>query len=219
MRSILKTAFLLSALLFANCISAQTAVVQDSATNRNTALRMINELRKGFLVVKLKFNERSIEAYRNSGKKKIAERLEAEQRKLNLEILQGFRKMFSFCPVYFIKASDCTRFAKGEKVMFLDDSLRPSPAISAPDSFFVFAEFGTLMENERIDENSYKGVKTTKEGSTPVSYTAIFMTDREHRQLREPFPFKVIIRFNMLDKGIERLNKHLENFDYKFGEE
>lgn len=203
----------------ASCISAQVRAVQDSATNRNTALKLINDLRKGFLVVKLKFNERSIEAYRNSGKKKIAERLEAEQRKLNLEILQAFRKMFDFCPVYFIRASDCTRFANGEKIIFLDDSLKPSANIIPPDSFYVFAEFGTLLENERTDLNSFKGVKTTQEGSTPVSYTAIFMTDKNHRQLREPFPFKVIVRFNMLDKAVERLSRHLDNFDYKFGDE
>ena len=64
-------------------VSAQTV-----STNRVVASQQIKALKDGALIVRLKTNERSIEAYRKSGRKELAEKLVEDNQKQNQKLRQ-----------------------------------------------------------------------------------------------------------------------------------
>lgn len=182
--------FLLVIALMINVVaSAQKsiAVVRDTTTNRKLAERQIIALRGGTLVVRLKTNDRSINAYRDAGQTKLANKLEGEQRERNLHLMRAFLSQFDFCDVLFIKATDTKLLQAGKKV-FLNGKLEIDSNIKLNKSNYLFAEYGDLKANERVNEYKYD-VKHTKESNTPTASSALIIMDTNTAQLQEPFPF------------------------------
>src|SRR6266852_1453519 len=62
----------------------------DSLSAFHGAIVHLKNLRSGTLVVRLKTNEKSIKAYRESGRNEIADRIVEDRRKQNQKIVSAF---------------------------------------------------------------------------------------------------------------------------------
>lgn len=181
-------------------------------TNRDVAIQQITALREGALVVRLKTNDKSVEAYRRNGQNEIAERIIADRKAQNRKIAEAFRKEFDFCKVYFIYASSTTDLLEGKQGIFLNDTLALDASIQLTDSFFLIAEYGAVTANMRGDEYHYKNINKTEATSNATTSSAVFLSDTNLVQLKEPFPFYQIVLLENYTKAIERLNNALHRF-------
>jgi hypothetical protein len=163
-------------------------------------------------VVRLKTNDKSVEAYRRNGQNDVANRIIADRKVQNQKIADAFRKEFDFCKVYFIYASHTGDLLEGKKGIFLNDTLALDAGIELTDSFFLIAEYGTVTANMRADEYHYKNVNKTEASSTTSTSSALFISDTALTQLKEPFPFYQIVLLENYTKAVERLNSALHRF-------
>ncbi|MCS6819033.1 MAG: hypothetical protein RMJ53_07620 [Chitinophagales bacterium] len=187
-------------------------VEQQISQDKAEANNLIKKLRDGgALIVRLKSRTKAVNAYRQAGKLEVAERILQDDAKLNKKIVDAFADGFRFCPVYFMYSNQTMQLLKGEKVIFLNHKLVPDSTIQFNHSFYLFVDFGTAVVNESAGDYNYSA-DYTKEGTTPGSSESYVILDKDLRQLRSPFPYKV--HLNPFDKNphlkaIERLNKKL----------
>jgi hypothetical protein len=164
-------------------------------SNRAMAERQIIQLHDGYLVVRLKTYDKSIAAYRQAGKNKLANKLEIQYRAINLYLMKAFLENYNFSKVLFIKAQDSRKLVSEHQNIFLNSRLEIDPSIKMDDKPYFLAEYGTLMSNDRVSNNSFV-VTHTEESSYPSTSAAIFIADTSLTQLKEPFPFFVLLNFN-----------------------
>jgi len=188
------------------------AIIGHAQYNRTVAYQQIKDLKTGALVVRLKTNDKSVLAYRQSGRFDIADRMVAERAAQNEKIIRSFRNLFDFCPVYFIYAKHTEDLKAGKTGLFLNDTLAIDTSIHLKENFYLLAEYGSVMANERVDEYRYRGVYTTQESSNVVGQSALVMIDTTIMQLREPFPFYETVFLDKFDKAVEKLNRGLHKF-------
>jgi hypothetical protein len=167
---------------------ALLSVAQDDPANRPLAEKQIANLYNGTLIVRLKFNERSIAAYRDAGQEKLADRLEKENRLNNLQLMKAFLEEFNFCRILFINSSNSKSVIEHAPYIFLDGRLNIDSSIKLADNNFLFAEYGEAMSNDRMSDQSFV-VRKTQESSSPAATSAIVILDSAFEQLREPFPY------------------------------
>jgi len=200
------------------CCIFFVALTQTTPTNRTIAALQIKDLKSGALVVRLKTNDRSIEAYRKSGMKELAEKLVDENRAQNQKLMDAFRSFYDFSKVYFIYAKNTSALKEGKQNIFLNDTLGIDTSITMAEKYFLIAEYGTITTNERTDEYHYKGVYHTEPTGTSASTNVIFISDTSLVQLREPFPFYVQTYLNNYNKAVDNLNKSLHKAYYRLDE-
>jgi len=137
------------------------------------AKAQINQLLEGALLVRLQTKNKSITALREKGNDKLADKIEAEQRKYNLEIASAFKTLFDFCPVYFFYSDDSQKIRERQfdQVVFLSESLLPDTEIKLTKDYFLTAEFGTI------------------EGEN--AFGALIIKDDQFKELERPFPYYV----------------------------
>lgn len=186
-------------------------------TNRTRAILQINALKAGALVVRLKTNDKSIEAYRKNGRNDIAERMEAERLLQNQKIVTAFKTNFDFCPVYFMYSRNTLDLLKGNEHVFLNDTLGADTSIHLKQAYFLFAEYGTVTSNQPGDAYHYSGVNKTEPSTNTMSTSTIFISDTSLVQLAEPFPFYQVVYLDNYAKAIDKLNRALYKFFYNAG--
>ncbi len=200
--------------------SIKTEVFSDLSSAKDTSDRLISRaqillLKKGAIVVRLKTNERSLEQYRKAGKNEIADRIESENLNRNKLIMTAFKSHFRFCKVYFIYAKNTKQFLEGKPGVFLNDNLQVDTSIRPKEKFVLLAEYGTVMSNVVQDEYHFKELNKTSESNQPAASSAIFLSDLTLTQLKEPFPFFVVVYLDKYSKGIERWSNSLERYYQK----
>lgn len=188
---------------------------QLSGTNRSVAAQQIKNLKDGALVVRLKTNERSIEAYKKSGMLDLAGKLIAENKERNQKLLEAFRQFYDFSSLYFIEAKNTSALINGAQHIFLSDSLTVDTSIRVHAKNIFIAEYGTITTNERTDEYRYKGVYHTEPSANPSSSNVIFISDTSLTQLREPFPFYQQTYLGNFGKAVANLNRGLHKAYFK----
>jgi hypothetical protein len=198
-----------TSLLIGLCFWASVSFAQY---NRTVAYQQIKDLKNGALVVRLKTNDKSVLAYRQSGRNDIAERMIADRETQNKKIIHSFRSFFDFCPVYFILTKNTNDLKLGNHQIFLNDTLALDTSIYLKENFYLLAEYGNVMANERVDEYRYKGVYTTQESSSVVGQSALVMLDTANTQLKEPFPFYETVYLENYNKAVEKFNRDLHKF-------
>ena len=169
----------------------------------------IKDLSTGALVVRLKTNDRSIDAYRKSGLKELADKIIEENRVQNQKLTDAFRGFFDFCKVYFIYAKSTNALLEGKQNIFLNDSLQLDTTIKMKEKYFLLAEYGTITSNARTDEYHYNGVYHTEPSASASSTSVIFISDTSLNQLREPFPFYQPTYLGNYSKAVDNLNRNL----------
>lgn len=181
-------------------------------SNRLIAIQQIADLKNGALVVRLKTNDKSVEAYRRNGRNDIADRIIADRKIQNQKIVDAFRNNFDFCKVYFIHAVSTNRLLEGATDIFLNDAMELDTSIRLKETYFLLAEYGTVTANMRSDEYHYKNVGKTEPSSTATTSSAIFISDTTLTQLKEPFPFYQVVILENYNKAVSRLNNALHRF-------
>ena len=197
------------------CLLFSIVSAQTVSTNRVIASQQIKALKDGALIVRLKTNERSIEAYRKSGRKELAEKLVEDNQKQNQKLADAFRGFFDFCKVYFIYAKSTNALLHGAPNIFLNDTLAIDTSIKLKEKYFLIAEYGLITTNERTDEYHYKGVYHTEASSSAASTNVIFISDTSLTQLKEPFPFYQQTYLENYNKSVDNLSRGLHRAYYR----
>jgi hypothetical protein len=168
-----------------------------SQSNRETAVRQIESLQKGFLLVRLKTGDLQLKALENAGRKEEAEVLSRKLQRENKELVTAFRSKFHFCPVYFCYSSSSDNIRDGKLAgCLLNDQLRPDSAITPPPLPFLTAELG-FTSKQQVE--------------------GLIVMDTNFEQLQSPFPF-LAKKFNGVahkrtpEEMVIQLDLELHNF-------
>lgn len=167
------------------------------------------DLKKGALVVRLKTNENSVNAYRKAGRNDIADRIVRERETQNIKLIDAFRASFDFCKVYFIMTKNSKALLEGKRDIFVNDKLLPDSTIRFDSTYFLFAEYGGITTNVVNDDYHYSNVNKTEASATTASTSVIFISDTTFTQLREPFPFYQTVYLDNFNKAVDKLNRAL----------
>ena len=189
----------------------------------------IVQLKTGHLVVVLEDKQKEIDNYRSLGKDALALELQNEQAKSRQTIISVFEESFEFCPVYFTTSDQQALLDAGmfNEIVYLDESGAKDPTIRPMTPEFLFARFediGPSSGGESVDYSVWYLDKDATEklqmsGSETTRYKAFIFFDREMKDLRSPFPYKIqqyeyiFIRedYNFLITDINRsLDEHFE---------
>ena len=144
------------------------------------AREQINQLQNGSLLVRLMSKNESIKALRKAGNNRMANTIEKEQNYLNLAIIDAFRNNFDFCNVYFFYSeySQNIRNKEFDKVVFLNNNLKPDKTIKYNNEYFLTGEYGFIEQD-----------KVKYQGGSNMSFEALIIKDDQFKQLRRPFPY------------------------------
>ncbi|MBN2778482.1 MAG: hypothetical protein JXR36_12605 [Bacteroidales bacterium] len=202
MTSFRKILVLFSFLLGVLSLYSQINYYQTPEDETYIARQHIKRLHdSSILLVRLHSREKSIQAYRNSGKDKFADKKELEQNAYNLAIVKAFRENFNFCEVYFYysdKTSDNIddRFMR---LVFLNDSLQEDQSI--------LPNFG--MYYHYVAEFRIVNSETMIQG--------LAIMDTQLNQLKKPFPYYAKSPFFATHKKtpfitVKRFNRKLHRY-------
>ncbi len=169
------------------------------------------------LVVRLKTKEKTIEAYRNAGNTKVADRIEADKKKENLGIIDAFEREFRFCPVRFIFSDDTRKLQARDTISLLNSDMTVAYRGTIKDTFYLLAEYGLPLDNVRERGDEPKHYMETTEGTTPSGSQGFIVMDTAGKQLQPPFPAVVFpnpisAQASQLPGAITRLNARLFSF-------
>lgn len=179
--------FLLPAFLLSLALSGQS--------DQEKAKEQLQQLKNGVLLVRLKTNANSIEAYEQAGLEKEAEAARQKQYQENKEIILSFSQTFDFAPVYFFysDASDAIRKGQFEGQVF-DSKLKP-------------------VEIEKLEA---RPVFTGEFSQTPnTGIKGFVLMNQDMIPLKSPFPFyqRQYVFFSLITlskaKVVERYNERL----------
>jgi hypothetical protein len=193
-----------------------------------SAKEQIYQLKNGALLVRLKTRTNAIAALRKMGENAKADAVQQQQASFNSDIIMAFRKNFNFCPVYFFYSdySDTIKAKQFDKVIFLNDSLHPDPAVKFKEKSFLIADFGTV-EQDTAKSYSYSSLEPDRDfsvkkvdhynGGPSFSYDGLIIRSEQFIQLRHPFPYFVRTRDSRpnkkkLNKTVKAMNKKLIAF-------
>ena len=151
-KKLLLFAFLLSCISTIKVVSAQTIDIKNCV-----------------VLVRLKTSKNKINALREIKRFNEADEVKAKQRKMNLEIIEAFKKEFDFCPVYFFY-SNCSDeiINKNFKGCILNEKLLTDTSFNTIIKDFIIAEFD-------VTENF--GIK------------GLLVKDCNFIQMKKPFPY------------------------------
>lgn len=200
-------------IFISNCVFSQsdTRVFDTFSNDREKAQTQIVLLKSGALIVRLKTQDRKIEAYKNAGNTKLVNKLEKELNIFNSNLIESFNKYYNFSKVYFIFPLDYNELLAGKNSgYFLNNKMHKDASIEInfEDDFFV-CEYGVVYDEDIIDQNNAKTKVVT---STPRQQDALVIKDLDLVQLLSPFPAYVSIRLKTVDKSVENLNNSLHKF-------
>ena len=202
----------------------------DTTNYRQKAYNILRRLKTGSVIVRLKTDQKSVDAYKRDGEEKIAQRIIEQRKAQNQRIYDAFKGYFTFCKVYFIYAEDTRKFLQGKHV-FLNSNLAYDNSITMRDTNFIFCEYGsaeayskyTDISGFAVDEPSVAGYKYTveetsgmkdssiRETSTdPASTSCLFFLDKRGNQLFTPFPGPQAINTNNYEGAVSRLNEEMD---------
>ncbi len=212
---------------------AQNAPVEKSKTSfkqqiNQSAKEQIEQLKNGALLVRLKTKSTAINALRKAGKNVQADEVEKQQALFNLNIIDAFKTKFNFCPTYFFYSdySDNVKEKQFDKVVFLNDSLKPDPTIKFNKQSFLVADFGTVEQDTAryyshtsVEPDGNFSVKKVDHyyGGPSFSYDGLIIRSDKLIQLRHPFPYLVRTRDprpkpKKLNKVVKTMNQKLISF-------
>lgn len=155
----------------------------------DVAKAQIVKLKQGALLVRLRTNQKAIDALKSAGNIDLATQVERETFLKNKTIVQAFIKEFHFCPVYFFY-SNCSDSVKHKNTqgVFLDTNLQVDPNIICQASFYLIAEQGEVV-NSSLGIVSLSEAPNARETGTGAKEVAIVIKNRFFIQLHKPFPY------------------------------
>jgi hypothetical protein len=212
------------ALLLINVVFVQFIFAKQSANSDSTAtlkpsqlaFYYVRHLSSGALLVSLQERAMGIASLRKMGYDASANQIIKQQLLQNKIIVNGFRKRFNYCPVYFFYNTNNDSVLAGHtNGIFLDTNLVVDPTIKLRESFFLVAEEGDMeMADQATDEDSANAQPVA---TYTVRSGGILVMDSRFKVLHSPFPyFTEYSTFNKFGKAVEKLNERLTDiYPYK----
>lgn len=197
---------------------------ERQARQRQRSINALRQLKEsGAIVVRLKTNSKSVDAYRAAGRNDVADRMVKERKVMNEKIYDAFTKIVTFCPTYFIYAHDSKALAEGKQGLFLNADLEYDKKIVMKDTFYVVVEYGSAQGNGytvdgysgnvqtgryRTDrfmgDNKVNGYQTTG-----VSEGALVFLDKNYVQYVDPFPYCEGVYLENYNAAATAINRQL----------
>lgn len=187
-------------LILTLCIGSLYAQEEGNEIYGLSARDHIKQLHDGVLLVRLPTKQNSIDALIKTGRTEQAEQVRVQNEKKNLELYNGMKDEFTFCPVYFFFSYDSKHILDGnlDSVQFLGPNLEEDPTLSIGDKNFCTAEVTLVSqdtsgkkrnirsseENNRDNQNEPKYY-----GGANMRFQALIIKDKQFNQLRRPFPY------------------------------
>ena len=203
---------------------------KETIKERDRSSQILRSLKDGCIIVRLKTNQKSVDAYRNSGRAAIADRIEAERKKLNQNLYKSFTDFFKFCRVYFIYANETKEFQNGNRKIFLNEKLEHDTSIIFKDSFFLFCEYGSAIpySNYQFDYNP-GAVKTDiiekprsavdtlpiQTSTDAATNSSLVLYDKNLQQLARPFPYAEGVYLDNFGASVRSLDREIEKAYYR----
>ena len=118
---------------------------QEYLSPRKQALKNIEELKNGILLMRLPTGEHVVKAYKEILREDLALEAAAKIAEKNKLIADAFKTNFTFCPVYFFYSnySEFVRNNEFGKVILLNSNLNPDSSLHIAANYFI-AEFATI---------------------------------------------------------------------------
>lgn len=204
----------LAGILFLTHISiAQRTDIQLPKERKAFAEKSIVNLKEGVLVVRLKTNQRKIEALQAvANNSKLKERQRQRHQKMldntittrdamNAAIANMFLDSFSFCPVYVMYDTSTKSLSNGtNQGIFLNEKLQPDASIALPADKPIF-------------------LVNYKKKSANFPFDVLIMRGLKER-LEDPFPYYIPLRASWINnvntpgaaKSVIKLDKRLHRF-------
>lgn len=222
--------FIISLLCWLHVCNAQDSDPRPGTRKHDlmAARSQILGLKNGVLLVRLPTRKQSIDALRRGGNVELAERLEAEQRIRNQQLIGTFEEYFDFCAVYFFFSDQSESVRSGElgNVIFVNEGLEIDTTINITAEFFLTAEISTLVQ-DTARYYSHTGSRPTGHfrhtdtpryyGSTAMGFEGLVIKSDQFIQLKRPFPYYVRTFSSLpfkrgIRKTVSRMNRKLHGY-------
>lgn len=191
---------------------------KDTITERDRASQILRNLRDGAIIVRLKTNEKSVEAYRKSGRNNIADKIIEDRKIQNQKLYYAFLNEFKFCRVYFIYANQTKSFMDGNRKVFLNKSLAVDSSIKFTDTTFVFCEYGSVesfSDFENVHSQRILDSIPSQTSTSPSTYSGLVFLDKNLQQFYRPFPYVEGVYLDNFTPSVRTLNNELERVYYR----
>ncbi len=178
------------------------------------AYEIINLKEKGALVVLLNLDKKKIKLYREGGNEKLANTLEENLKKENLNLARAFldSTIFNFTKVYLIDSKYKKELLNGiRKGIFLDNNLEVDSNIYLNEKYILFAKEGQVYETQALYPS--EGIIKKTVTATPVVQDALVICDKDLTQLLDPFPCYVRKATAKSVVGSNKLSKKSKRFE------
>ncbi len=203
----LKTLLIVSLVSFSSSLIAQKS--EKAILELKSAHEQISNLKDGVLLVRLFTKSKGIEAYRRKGATSQADKIERAVKSRNINIVQAFKKEFSFCKVafFFSDQSEAVKTGNFDQITFLNDSLELDASVKP-------ANFGTVFIGE------FSKIESINDETNQVSrgFSAFIIRDTRFNQLKKPFPYYQrsydgVLFINITESTVvKKLHAKLEKF-------
>ena len=185
--------FIILCLYFLNsCIGTRTL--------QNLQIDYINQLKDGFLLVRLHSVENKIIALQARGQRSEANRTKVAQKMENARIVKAFHEHFDFCPVYFFYSKESKKIKDNQlDGVVLNRQFLPVAQEQIAEKQFLIADFARIQPP-----------------ADGAGLPALIVLNQQLIQLSKPFPF--YIRTTMLGEtdmevnAVKELNQNLQDF-------
>ncbi len=179
------------------CIQFTHAQERSRVEQENRAVKAIQDLKDGVLILRLPSNAKKIKAMEDllasdiSAKdkarvKKQIESIRTKNKEENAAFAAAFGQHFTFSPVYIIYDTTTTALLAGEEGNYLlNPQLQPVPSGEIRDKSFLIARLG------RTDRSNTSGAE------------AIVLMDQNLQDLSNPFPYAA--KLNSLGYALNRI--------------
>ena len=179
-----------------------------SPTNVAKAMFQINDIKNKGIIVRLKTNKDRIAAYRKEGYKKVADQIEEKSNARNLLLVFSFVTEWTYSPVYFMESQHTVKLMQQDTLMAKTADLSRDTAIYINRDSFYLIDFGDLMANEPLNDNTIaKNIDKTQQSGKPVGDSYLVVKGHDQKQLQSPMPYETKVWFEEFFKtdGMEPL--------------
>lgn len=171
----------------------------------------VQQLKKGALVVILKTNNLLINELKKRGQIDLAHKKSVEQYVENKNMMYGFIDGYKFSKIYFIYSNCVDSIKKGVRTgIFLDTTMKINAEITMNESFYLFLQSGTFVENSTIGFVKEDTAKFVKENGNVKNCDCYSTSNKFGHQVYAPFPYIT----SAVSYGLTFL--YFKNFDFNY---
>ena len=206
-------------ILIASNVSAQgLSNIEGKANAMEVAKKNLQDLKSGFLLVRLEDKKTEIEYYQKYNNTAEAEKIKNKQDNIDEQIRLAFTKYFTMCPVYYFKMNDTRNLLdeKYDEIKVYDDKGEIALNVDLASGNFFIAEFGVANQDEVTNEEDVNdGVYMER-----LALSALVIRQSNMLELRDPFPY--FVKYNTMGAlksrylgPVKKIQQKLTAFDVR----